>query len=518
MKRIYRCRHRDCKAEISALYHARNTNVTVSRAANEHTHQAPASWGLSSEAKEAINDLYRDGVRKPLQLYNILRSRGISTANKTQIDNFLKRKREKEHGPPSVTYHDISEWCEQRSAPPSDEHEVYVVKHLVDAALGRVCVVMSTKALQRVATGAKVVHTDATYKLTWQGFPAIVASVSDADRHVTPVAFAVSSGETKDDYEMVLRAMKQAIEAVSGEPFEPRVIVADAAEAITLAVEAVFPRALRRVCWFHVRKNVESYLRRQSAMKKACLEDISVLQLAQSEEEFSRASVAMLAKWERQWPESDFRKHFQKQWLEKNSSWYEGIDVESPSTNNGLEAFNNVIKSYTCRERLPVGQFLSTCDHMIKEWSLDTTDRRPFHEEPSVSTRHYRDAWMYMQEGKEPLYLDDGRTMFLPAGSKKGLTVEELSAYIQAMDSCESFEQYAEQRFAVWAVKAGENGQMATCSCPVGMKQRVCKHAITVGVWKGTITIPDVAKHAVIGQKRKRGRPTATRPALVRQD
>ena len=228
---------------------------------------------------QAIYGLYRDGVRKPLQIFNILRSRGIRMENKTQIDNHLKRMREKERKPPRVTYHDITEWCNQRTNPPDDMHEVYVLKHLVDASLGRVCVVLSTKALQTVAKQSKVVHTDATYKLTWQGFPAIVAGVSDADRQVTQVAFAVSSGETKDDYEVVLRAMKEGIQAVSGETFEPRVVVADAAEAITLAAEAVFTGVLRRACWFHVRKGVETVLRKDSAMRKACLADIRVLQL-----------------------------------------------------------------------------------------------------------------------------------------------------------------------------------------------------------------------------------------------
>ena len=195
-----------------------------------------------------------------------------------------------------------------------------MLKHLVNASLGRVCVVLSTKALQKVAKQSKVVHTDATYKLTWQGFPAIVAGVSDTDRQVTQVAFAVSSGETKDDYEVVLRAMKEGIQAVSGEAFEPRVVVADAAEAITLAAEAVFPGVIRRVCWFHVRKSVETVLRKDSAMKKACLADISMLQLAENEEHFKKAAAAMLAKWERQWPESDFPAHFRRQWVMKNSS------------------------------------------------------------------------------------------------------------------------------------------------------------------------------------------------------
>ena len=73
---------------------------------------------------QAIDGLYRDGVKKPLQLFNILRSRHIIVDSKKQIDNYLARHREKIHGPSAVTYNDISEWCERKSALPDDQHQV----------------------------------------------------------------------------------------------------------------------------------------------------------------------------------------------------------------------------------------------------------------------------------------------------------------------------------------------------------------------------------------------------------
>ena len=57
-----------------------------------------------------------------------------------------------------------------------------------------------------------------------------------------------------------------------------------------------------------------------------------------------------------------FSEYFDEQWLKKNSKWYEGAAaVKLPSTNNGLEATNRVIKAEnTLRERrLPIGQFLN---------------------------------------------------------------------------------------------------------------------------------------------------------------
>ena len=53
----------------------------------------------------------------------------------------------------------------------------------------------------------------------------------------------------------------------------------------------------------------------------------------------------MLVKWELEYPGSRFPAYFRRQWLAKNSSWYEGNDEDSPSTNNALESLNTVIKS-----------------------------------------------------------------------------------------------------------------------------------------------------------------------------
>ena len=75
-----------------------------------------------------------------------------------------------------------------------------------------------------------------------------------------------------------------------------------------------------------------------------------------------------LKKWKAIHP--DFVKYFREQWLSKNDLWFEGAAVGQPSSNNGLEFTNGVIKSeHTMRERLPVGQFLSTVLRIVLEWS-----------------------------------------------------------------------------------------------------------------------------------------------------
>jgi len=49
--------------------------------------------------------------------------------------------------------------------------------------------------------------------------------------------------------------------------------------------------------------------------------------------------------------------YFKGQWLDNNEGWYEGHAFRHPSTNNGLESCNRVVKDEdTLRSRLPLGK------------------------------------------------------------------------------------------------------------------------------------------------------------------
>ena len=93
-------------------------------------------------------------------------------------------------------------------------------------------------------------------KLVWQGFPAFLASVSDADRQTLPVAFAVASGEAANDYELVLESMKDGVEKLAGSPAHRGSIYCRGSGV---------PHAKRRVNWFHVRKNIEKHVRKDAS-------------------------------------------------------------------------------------------------------------------------------------------------------------------------------------------------------------------------------------------------------------
>jgi len=64
----------------------------------------------------------------------------------------------------------------------------------------------------------------------------------------------------------------------------------------------------------------------------------------------------------------EFLEYMNARWFSTHSNWFEG-EAESitPSTNNALESFNNVIKKeHTFREKLTVARFRAMIINMIR--------------------------------------------------------------------------------------------------------------------------------------------------------
>ena len=125
-------------------------------------------------------------------------------------------------------------------------------------------VLVSTKRLLESAVNAQVLCADATHKLNWNGFPTILVGTIDKGRHFHPFGIALSSHERTEDFSWVFQELKKAIELAIDITFEPHILLADSADAITAAYENVFgaDHYLRINCWAHVKRNVESKVKK----------------------------------------------------------------------------------------------------------------------------------------------------------------------------------------------------------------------------------------------------------------
>ena len=63
----------------------------------------------------------------------------------------------------------------------------------------------------------------------------------------------------------------------------------------------------------------------------------------------------------------------------------------------------------------------------------------------------------------------------------------------------------------------GEIWRQGTSTCQVFLKQYICKHIVGIAILRNYFQVSAEAKTVPLGQKRKRGRPAATKKALIVQ-
>lgn len=383
-------------------------------------------------------------------------------------------------------------------------------------------IVVSSKRLLRNLDNSLLVQADASYKVIWQGYPILLVGTTDRRQKFHPFALAVCKGESTEDFTFIFRALQTYKPA-----WHPSFLLGDACEAITAAFVQVFGvPTVRIMCFFHVRKNIEPYYRALPKVKRAELQrDVQALQTSQDADTFSVAVPLFLRKWKTLHPE--FVKYFQAQWLAKNDQWFEGAALGMPSTNNGLEATNGVIKSeHTLRERLPVGQFLNCVVDIVTEWShvRDPTSVNcvQFATTPTWSLSLWTQAFQWAAESKKVLEQSLGarpgwQKFFVASSTSKLPVSKKMSAQYEAR-KWNSFDQFVKGNYGLWTIRVNKNSHYeSTCTCPFFLKNGACKHVLGMLIRLQLVTVPTEAKLIPLGQKRKRGRPTKAKQALLVQ-
>lgn len=129
-------------------------------------------------------------------------------------------------------------------------------------------------------------------------------------------------------------------------------MIDDAADAM----RSVFYRSnssaeLDIMCYPHVLRNVRKYKHYENADNKCnILNDIHLIHIPASNENFAHVTNLFLRKWSKHEPE--FCQYFKKEWLGDHKNWYEQAAFYTPSHNNHVEGYNSVIKRlHTDRER-----------------------------------------------------------------------------------------------------------------------------------------------------------------------
>ena len=189
--------------------------------------------------------------------------------------------------------------------------------------------------------------------------------------------------------------------------------MADGAWEITNAGKKVHgEEGTRLMCWSHAYRNVDLKLTSLRKLDKVLadriLDDIKNIQRkVTSESEFKVVFMLLENKFmeEAYTPDVEvtmkaFFKYFRGQWGPNSHvfSWWEGAHPYHCSNNQGIEGTNKQIKrNHTYRRRLPLGEFFTTVDRMVMEYS--EMDDSLLHGPRVNFVYHSRDGFKIQEEG-----------------------------------------------------------------------------------------------------------------------
>jgi len=96
---------------------------------------------------------------------------------------------------------------------------------------------------------------------------------------------------------------------------------------------------------------------------------------------------------------------------------------------------------------------------------------------------------------------------------KETLTKKLLKKFQKKERKWTTFDEFVHWNYGVWAVRITES----TCTCPFFLKQYQCEHLLGLKIRQHLVDVPPAARGVPMAQKRKRGRPSLAKRALIVQ-
>lgn len=221
--KYYRCnimkrRGPQCSAKMYLLIESTSDSVVMYTTDAGHDHDektvtAP-SHGLSDALKAEINKLFELKMKPKAIMQHLSEMTHINLPKLSQLRNYLSDRRRAVYGQPSISLGELEAWILSLKTLPQDPHKVFVIANEIDASdemKPAFRFAIPTKHLIGIAKDVSVVHADATYKIIWQGFPALVCGTSDKNRKFHPLCLGVTTNEQKEDFKVMFEGLKERI-------------------------------------------------------------------------------------------------------------------------------------------------------------------------------------------------------------------------------------------------------------------------------------------------------------------
>ena len=92
----------------------------------------------------------------------------------------------------------------------------------------------------------KLVATDATYKLIWQGYPLILVGTTDMDKKFHPYGMLLTKHEASQDFAFMFKSLVVKVKEIFEQDYDPDTLLADSSSAITNGFTIGFGKEPRR--------------------------------------------------------------------------------------------------------------------------------------------------------------------------------------------------------------------------------------------------------------------------------
>ncbi len=226
----------------------------------------------------------------------------------------------------------------------------------------------SAKLLERLKLG-DTYHIDCTYKIVKYFFPVLVFGITDIDRVFQPIAFMITSHETRNDFEFFFTSLA-SIASDFDIVFNPKIIISDACHAMNNAIVKLYPECILLMCWFHLKLNIRKHKNLiPEIMYRKVLATIDAMHNTKSQEEFDTLVNLHVPKWLTMPHLENFGKYFQAQWLDSVFNKWQLFHrkIGFAATNSPIESYNNRIKTdFTKRQHFNIVPALRVFRKLIK--------------------------------------------------------------------------------------------------------------------------------------------------------
>lgn len=479
-------------------------------------------------------------------MQEILRTYPHVAVNLKQVQNYMNRRR---LSVSSVTGDDLSsgafhEWAQGRELNAnSDPNAVSTVPGFVInedkvlIGLTTAACIRSAHDAQQANDGYMLLGVDCTYSLTLHNYPVQVLVDIDRNGRANVLALFIQSGEDQEHMEDGLRGLSRAFELVTGQAWSGPVDgIADYAQQIRLALQALFPGINIGQCYFHQGKALKANKGKFTSDEdyEDFRADVQLLHTMTDTQAFVVGLELHLRRWDRRQPEAT--QWFRTYWAQPgHREWHAGATAwGSPAVNNATESFNRILKAFaTRRKRASLGVCLRMLVGELEYQSAMTPSRRSFLPLPTRREWHAAQDWVeqhrdnVVRRPNETFLVPSSRTStrpFLEAGGRERAVIvrQWLTRRRDAWRPRETVATFVarHQMFYVVTPQQQPLAQPAhphriyMCTCANSFKYGRCKHALALAILNGHVNVPANQRLAPPPTLPARGRP---RNAAVQQ-